>query len=255
VTGYTASLNNPTTPGLRWVAVGAGGGSVYSTDGINWYVGFDPTDPKNPLVPSLRSLTQVSGTFFAVGDSGTILSSPDGSVWTIHNSPSVSASNLNGVTHGGIYVAVGDSGTILTSGDGNTWTLQTSVTPSIPLISLRQVTSFGSIIVAVGDSGTIATSINGGTIWTAQVLPGTPNLVAVAAESQLVANAVADPLLGFISNAQFVAVDSIGNAYTSTNGLTWSGPIPTGSTSLNALVSSGFGYVAAGNAGATAYAF
>jgi hypothetical protein len=98
------------------------------------------------------------------------------------------------------------------------------------------------------------TSINGGATWTSQSL-GTPNLVSVVAESQFVINAVADPLLGFISNAQFVAVDSTGNAYSSTNGLTWSSAISTGASSLNALVSSGFGYVATGNAGATAYAF
>ena len=248
VTGYTANLNNLTTPGLRWVAVGAGEGSVYSTDGINWYIGR-VADLSNP---SLRSLTQVAGTFFAVGDAGTILSSPDGITWTIHTSGT--NSNLRGVTHGAIYVAVGDSGTILTSGDTNTWTTQTSVTPSIPPISLQQVTSVGSIYVAVGNRGTIVTSINGGATWTSQSL-GTPNLVSVVAESQFVINAVADPLLGFISNAQFVAVDSTGNAYSSTNGLTWSSAISTGASSLNALVSSGFGYVATGNAGATAYAF
>jgi photosystem II stability/assembly factor-like uncharacterized protein len=258
VTGYTANLNNPTTPGLRWVAVGAGGGSVYSTDGINWYVGVDPAKA-NPPVPTLRSLTQVAGTFFAVGDSGTILSSIDGSTWTIHNSPSVSASNLNGVTHGGIYVAVGDSGTILVSSDGNIWAVRTPATPITS--NLRQVTSFlsiyGTIYVAVGDAGTIVTSKDGGTTWIQQTAPTGLNLVGITVESRAVdtTTAVADPLLGFISTAQFVAVDSTGNAYTSTNGLTWSGPIPTGSTSLNALVSSGFGYVAAGNAGATAYAF
>ena len=248
VTGHAANLNNPTTPGLRWVAVGAGGASVYSTDGITWSVGR--ADLGNP---ALRSLTQVAGTFFAVGDIGTILSSTDGITWTTHNSGSTN--NLHGVTHGTIYVAVGDSGTILKSAEGNTWTAPTSVPPSILPIILRQVTSVGSIYVAVGDGGTIVTSKDGGTTWTAQTLPGTPNLVGVAAESQLVANAVVDPLLGFIPNAQFAAVDSTGNAYTSVNGITWSAAIVTGTPSLNALVSSGFGYVAAGNAGATAYAF
>lgn len=244
VTGHAANLNNPGKPGLRWVAVGAGGASVYSTDGISWAVGR--ADLGNP---ALHSLTQVAGKFFAVGDTGTILSSTDGITWTTHTSGSTN--NLQGVTHGTTYVAVGDSGTILTSADGNTWTARTSVTTSI----LRQVTSVGRIIVAVGDSGTIVTSINGGTTWTAQTLSGTPDMVGVAAESHLVAHAAVDPLLGFIPSAQFVVVDSTGNAYTSVNGITWSGAIATGTPSLNALVSSGFGYVAAGNAGATAYAF
>ena len=161
------------------------------------------------------------------------------------------------MTHGGIYIAVGDSGTILTSGDGNTWTAQTSGTTN----NLRQVTSFnsiyGSIYVAVGDAGTIVTSINGGATWITQPAPTGSNLVGITVETRAVdpATAIKDGSLGFISTAQFVAIDSAGNAYTSVNGYTWSAAIPTGAASLNALVSSGFGYVAAGNAGATAYAF
>ena len=254
VTGYAANQNNPANPALRWVAVGVGGASVYSTDGSNWYQGVPYS------TNSLRSITHVAGTFFAVGDAGTILSGADGNTWTSHSSglSSNPLPNLNGVTHGNIYVAVGDSGTIVTSVDGNTWTPKTSGTTS----NLRQVTSFvsiyGSIYVAVGDAGAIVTSIDGGTTWIKQTAPTGLPLVGITAESRSVdtATAVADPSLNFISTAQFVAVDSSGNAYTSVNGYTWSTtPIPTGATSLNALASSGFGYVAVGNAGATAYAF
>ena len=99
------------------------------------------------------------------------------------------------------------------------------------------------------------TSKDSGVTWTSDVLTGAPNLVGVAAESQLIINAVADPLLGYIANAQFIAIDSVGNTYTSPNGLTWSAATSTGATIVNALVSSGFGYVAAGNAGVTASAF
>jgi photosystem II stability/assembly factor-like uncharacterized protein len=263
VTGYTANLNNPTTPGLLWVAVGAGGGSVYSTDSINWYVGRDLANPPNP---ALRSITQVAGTFFAVGDAGTILSSPDGITWTHrpYNAANATTQNLNGVTHGGIFVAVGDNGTILISSDGNTWTPPTTP-PAIPAnINLHQVTSFvsiyGTIYVAVGDAGTIVTSIDGGTTWITQTAPtiGSSNLVGITVESRAVDTTTAPPLdssLGFVSTAQFVAIDSTGNAYTSVNGYIWSAAISTGTTNLNALVSSGFGYVAVGNAGATAYAF
>lgn len=249
VAGYAANQNNPTNPALRWVAVGDGGASYYSLDSITWDVG----NAYNSTSPSLRSITQVAGRFFAVGDAGTILSSPDGITWTTHNSPSVSASNLYGVTHGTLYVAVGYSGTILTSGDGNTWAVKTP-TPSISTTILRQVASSGPIFVAVGDAGTIVTSKDSGVTWTAQTLTGSPSLVGVTAEFHLVANALTDPVLGYISIAQFVAVDSAGNAYTSPNGITWSVATSTG-ISTNALVSSGFGYVAAGNAGATAYAF
>lgn len=268
VTGYAANQNNATTPALLWVAVGAGGASVYSTDGgATWHIGRDVATPANP---ALRSLTQVAGTFWAVGDAitggaATILSSTDGKVWTPHNSGSTM--NLQCITHSSIYAAVGDSGTILTSADGNTWTSRTptSVPAGISLtgIVLKSVTGIGNIYVAVGDGGTIVTSIDGGATWiTRTLLSGTPNLVSVAAESQFVANAVVDLQLGFISHAQFVAIDSSGDAYSSVNGIDWSLVAPpagkttsTGASGLNALVSSGFGYVAAGNSGATPYAF
>ena len=250
VTGYAANQNNPTTPNLHWVAVGDAGGSVYSTDGITWTIGGASTLTSQPL----RSITQSAGRFIAVGDAGTILSSTDGNTWTSHSATSGTTNNLNGVTHGTYFVAVGDSGTIVTSVDGYTWTLKTSITPDISSISLRQVAYHGSIIVAVGDSGTIVTSKDNGATWTSQTPFGTPNLVGVAAETQVVENAVADPQLGYIATAQFVAVDSNGNTYTSQNGFDWSASNNTG-ISTNSLVSSGFGYVSAGNAGAISYAF
>jgi len=248
VTGYAANQNNPGNPAMRWIAVGFGGASVLSTDGgATWTTGNASTSQ------SLRSITHVAGTFFAVGDAGTILSSTDGITWTSHTSGT--PNNLNGVNHGSIYVAVGDSGTILTSVDGNTWTAKTSGTSN----SLRQVTSYGSIIVAVGDSGTIVTSIDNGTNWVLTTLPGSPapttGLVSVVADSLYIANTTIDPLLSFISTAQFVAVDSGGNTYTSMNGRTWISANSTNISNPKALVSSGFGYVAAGLAGATAYAF
>lgn len=250
VAGYTANLNNSANPGQRWVAVGSGGASLYSTDsGTSWFVGR--ADLGNP---ALRSITQSGGIFFTAGDTGTILSSSDGITWTAHTSGTTN--NLNGITHGNIYIAVGNNGTILTSSDGgNTWTPHTSGTSS----HLRQVASVANLIVAAGDNGTIVTSKDGGVTWVVQTLAGAPNLVSVVAESQLVANDIIDSWLGVIPSVQFVAIDSSGNAYLtrsnagSTNGLTWSAiTIPVG---LNALVSSGFGYVAVGNAGAVAYSF
>lgn len=250
VAGYIAN-QNVSNPSLRWVAVGDGSASFYSLDGDTWTAG----NAYDPASPALHSITQVAGTFFAVGDAGTILSSTDGITWTTRNSPPVSSSHLYGVTHGTIFVAAGDGGTILTSGDGNTWTVQTSVA-SLTTSNLRQVTSIGSVIVAVGENGTIVTSINNGATWVLATLPGPPtsSLVGVTAQFHLAANAVTDPVLGVVSFSQFVAVDTLGNAYTSPNGINWTSTASTG-ISTNALVSSGFGYVAAGNAGATAYAF
>jgi hypothetical protein len=59
-------------------------------------------------------VTYGNGTFVAVGEGGTILTSPDGVSWTARTS---GTSNwLDGVAYGnGLFVAVGDRGTILTS--------------------------------------------------------------------------------------------------------------------------------------------
>jgi hypothetical protein len=284
VTGYAANQNNALTPALRWMAVGDAGTVAYYQDGTGWVLANNlagsTLNTANPNSFSLRSITQVAGTFYAVGDAGTIISSSDAINWyrrpySVTTPINATAQNLNGVTHGGIYVAVGDNGTILTSGDGNNWAPLTTP-PAIPTgINLRQVTSYvsiyGTIYVAVGDAGTIVTSTNisGGLTWTTQTaLPGLPNLVGITAESRAVdtTTAVADHLLGFISTAQFVAIDSTGNAYTSPNGYTWTSvPVSTGTTTSTGIsnlsnlgqpmVSSGFGYVAVGNAGATASAF
>lgn len=257
VAGYAANQNNPTTPALRWVAVGAGGASVYSTDGVVWAVG-NPANSNslaNPNNQALRSMTQVAGTFLTVGDAGTILSSTDGITWTAYTSGTIN--NLNGITHGIMYVAVGDSGTILTSADGVTWAPHTT-TPATTS-NLRQASSILNTYVAVGDSGAVVTSVDGGVTWTAQTITGAPNLVGIAANSQLAtldSTGLAFTSTNITANSQFVAVDTNGNAYTSADGITWSAAaIPTGAASLNALVSSGFGYVAAGNAGATVTSF
>jgi len=65
--------------------------------------------------------------FVTVGDSGTILTSPDGTSWTKRTSGT--SEYLFGVTYGnGLFVTVGNSGTIFTSTDGTSWTKRTSGT-------------------------------------------------------------------------------------------------------------------------------
>ncbi len=277
VTGYAVNQNYPTNPALLWIAVGNGGASIYSPDGINWAVGnpVNSNSAANPGNHTLRSITHVAGTFYAVGDAGTILSSTDGITWTSYPTlpAGVTAINLNGITYGGYdgYVAVGDSGTILT-GSPNSWTLQT-VTPAIPAgINLHGIASFvsvyGTIYVAVGDKGTIVTSSSIYPAWTTQTIAsGLPDLVGVTVESRGVETTTAyttapavDPKLGFISTAQFVAIDSSGKTYTSVNGYDWTASATTGTscttgTCMNPLVSSGFGYVTVGNSGVYATSF
>lgn len=251
VAGYAANQNNPASPGLRWVAVGDGGATVISTDGINWSVGnpYNSSSTANPTNQALRSVIQVGGTFLAVGDAGVIQSSTDGITWTARTSNTTN--NLRSITYGnGMYVAVGDSSTIRISTDSVTW-----ATPATPTLTdtLRQVSSVLTTFVAVGDNGTIMTSIDQGNTWFKQATTlGTPNFVGIASNGVTYANST----LGATSVLQFLAMDSGGNYYTSTDGAIWTtAGISTGLPNLNTLVSSGFGYVAVGNAGAAVSAF
>jgi len=79
--------------------------------------------------------------------------------------------------------------------------------------------------VAVGDSGAVVTSVDGGVTWTAQTITGAPNLVGIAANSQLAtldSTGLAFTSTNITANSQFVAVDTNGNTYTSADGITWS---------------------------------
>ena len=67
--------------------------------------------------------TTSSPLYAAVGNSGTILTSPDGTSWTSRTSGTTE--DLYGVTYANsTFVVVGTSGTILTSSDGTTWDLE-----------------------------------------------------------------------------------------------------------------------------------
>ncbi len=252
VAGYAANQNNPASPGLLWVAVGDGGATVTSTDGITWSVGtpYNSNSTANPTNQTLRAVIQVGGTFLAVGDAGTILFSTDGITWTARISNTTN--NLRGITYGnGVYVAVGDNGTIRISADGITWG-----TPTVPTLTdtLRQVSSVLTTLIAVGDNGTIVTSIDQGNTWIKQTTTalGTPNFVGIASHGVKYQHST----LGEVTALEFLAIDSSGNYYISPDGVAWTtAGISTGKPGLNGLISSGFGYVAAGNAGATVSAF
>ena len=82
---------------------------------------------KDYNVGTLDSLNLKSEFFVAVGESGTILTSSDGTTWTSRTSGT--SQGLDGVSYGdSTFVAVGVIGTILTSSDGASWTSRTSGT-------------------------------------------------------------------------------------------------------------------------------
>jgi hypothetical protein len=126
-------------------------------------------------VGSLPTQTELYGVAWngerlvAVGTGGTILTSSDGSSWTLRTSGT--NYRLNSVRwKGTIFIAVGNHGTILTSPDGLTWTPRNSGTTQ-NLYDLDNLTYSGpgfwdgTLAGAVGAGGIILTTANG-TEWT-----------------------------------------------------------------------------------------
>ncbi len=103
--------------------------------------------------------------FVAVGTGGTILTSPDGTVW----SAGVSGTTewlLAVACSDRLYVVVGDHGTILTSPDARTWTPRSSGTSA----QLNGIAFGGGRFVAVGEAGTVCTSSDA-IAWSTTTLP------------------------------------------------------------------------------------
>ncbi len=199
-----------------------------STPGQNWHL--QPGSPSN-----LNGIARFDSLFIALGDHGTIFTSPNGTSWTRQHA--VTSHLLEGITwSGSLYVIVGDNGTILTSPDGTTWTSRSSGTTR----NLYDVVSAGSRFIAVGDNGLILTSPNG-TSWQLQTENTFPPLYGIYwARSHFVVvndsgiltspNGTSLTQQQFDSqtfdgitwsNSRFVAVGYGGTILTSPDGTTW----------------------------------
>ncbi len=179
----------------------------------------------------LRGIVYGDGEYVAVGDSGTILTSPNGSSWTKQTSGT--DRELYSIAWGNNrFVAVADSGVILSSPDGTSWTLQTSGTTNW----LHAVIWANNQFIVVGGNSTIVTSPNG-TSWTNHVSPCTCDLLGIAYGGQ---------------PATYVAVGGYitPSIFTSTNGITWTTQT-TSATShmLNAVTWNGSVFAAVGDSG------
>jgi len=99
------------------------------------------------------SVTYGDEQFVAVTGKGRVLSSTDGSSWSVQT---LSLDKwLTSVTYGGgLWVVVGEGGAIHYSADLKTWTLARAVTND----RLNGVAHFDRTFIAVGESGVIATS-------------------------------------------------------------------------------------------------
>src|SRR4030095_16915263 len=99
-------------------------------------------------------VTYSNGLWVAVGTRGVIITSPDGSEWTLRNSGTTD--DLNDVAYGnGFFMVVGDhnppNGTVRISTDGVTWR-DTSV---FTWTTLRGVTFANGLFLVVGNDAII----------------------------------------------------------------------------------------------------
>ena len=105
---------------------------------------------------SSSTCTSSDVSFLAVGASGTILTSADGTCWTAQTSGATNNLRAFAIKPNTIGVVVGYSGTILTTTDGTTWTSRTSGTSN----SITEVIYDRNIFFGVGEDATYIYSQN-----------------------------------------------------------------------------------------------
>ena len=233
--------------------------------------GADPLSQwqwKNPLPQgnSIRSVAYGANSFVAVGDTGTIVTSADGTLWNSHK-PTGNTSDLKSVSYGKKkFIAVGSAGTIFSSADGSNWSdisanfklpTGTTVRPN-----LNAITYGNNQFYAVGDGGTLLSSSDG-SVWvnnsnasglTSQNLNGIVysnfTFVAVGANGtiltllnqgvwQAVDSGTVNGLNAVASNRSvFLAVGTAGTILSSPDGVNWS---TQASPTTNSLFGVGFG--------------
>jgi len=162
------------------------------------------------------SVAYGNGLFVAVSQSGTgnrVMTSPDGTTWTIRTSPQ--DNQWNSVVYGnGLFVAVASTGTnrVMTSPDGITWTLRNAAAAN----NWWSVTYGNGLFVAVAQSGStnrVMTSPDG-INWTSRTSPDGINWTQRTQPVTTANNSVA------YGNGLFVAVGP-SKLITSPDGINW----------------------------------
>jgi hypothetical protein len=166
----------------RFVAVGAEGTIITSSDGVSWALETQGVVPDLNAVLWIQEPSPLPSFAVTAGDSGVILTSPDTHVW--YPRISGTSENLHGLAVGiaqwassvRIIVAVGENGSIIFSPNGANWYL--ALDPDTQE-SLHAVTGLAILgFVAVGTNGTILTSLDG-SHWTQRPSGTTADLHAI----------------------------------------------------------------------------
>lgn len=161
---------------------------------------------QNPLPDggSLNTVVYAQGKFVAGGVGGRVLTSPDGSSWTLAST--IPFESVGSICFSGTqYAAVGYGGKIFTSPDAITWTSRGQAPNGN---GLNGVTFADARFVAVGYNGTLLSSADGIT-WTLRSSPTNSQFFGIAG-----------------TTGRYVAVGSNGAIVTSTDAVTWSSVVP-----------------------------
>ncbi len=188
---------------------------VTSSDAYNWTIRSFTTQEGFWHAPGqdLLAVTYGGGLFAAAGRSGTILTSPDGRVWT---QPHVlTGQDLRAVTYGnGRFVAVGAGGVAAWSSDGADWTVNQVDTDQM----FTGIAYGNGLFVGVGTNGMIYTSPDGAS-WTARTSGTTQQLTGVVFGNNLF---VATGWEGLLTSPDAVNWTAVGDPFTGT-GITYGG--------------------------------
>ena len=252
---WTSRASNTNLYGIAWsgakfVAIGFGA-VMSSPDGYTWAsssTGYQAYGMHGIIWTGTRFLaaggysTTLNGNIFQVFNA--ILSSQDGSTWTIQSDHNPSSTILNSIAQGSSgYVTVGSgpsfsfSSNIYVSGDGNSWysALQIGGQGLIPGKMIKAGTQYfvagrnGQASGGAGNGGAIIASSDG-TTWSYKLLSAGLNGIAW-------------------DGTQLVTVGSGGNIVTSPNGNNWTLRSSGTTKDLNKILWAGNQYIAVGASG------
>lgn len=187
-------------PALGTVAEGAGALVAFDDGGGIWRSagGWSRINPGSEVDFHSVAVSD-SGVFAAVGTSGHVAVSANGSSWSHASAPTTQ--DLHGIAFGSTrFVAVGGNGSLFSSADGTNWTTQSSGTSA----GLRAIAHGGAGFVAVGLGGACVRSTDG-LAWTAGTITGSSDDFHAVA----------------FGNGTYVAVGRWGRIATSSDGSSW----------------------------------
>lgn len=207
--------------GGRFLGLCSGMVFTGTPDGRQW----DRRDSKTYVL--LNDAIYDGRRYLAVGESGAIVSSPDGVNWTELAKPRQAPDYYAIEYANGLYVVAGDDGRIWTSKDGSAWTQKYGGVQ----VDLAGVAEARNLVVAVGADGAIFSSSSPWPWkWLRRFTGTTQPLHSVAAGTDL-----------------FVAVGDHGTVLTSADAKTWTTQPSGTAADLQSVIFAGGRFVAAGN--------